>query len=334
MARSTLLLALLVTGVLVTSSLAVAALDDDAPLTAAEVEQLAEDLRSDFSGTSSRLITAGAAIFPRLKIHLDDGDSEALLRSVATVLIDDAIDRSLAVEVGVRYLGQFAHLKPLASAAGPLLLALLADEDQPLGRRQRAIGALADIGSPALLAKLEALADDILVEPWVEREVGILMARLGDTTRVDRWLSIQERIAGLTPTSATLPAIIAAEEALGELRYRTGDLDGAIRSFRRRMTLLSDLAERVQPQLARAITQEIDRLQYNMACAHCLAGDIDAAFSALERALAAPDIDWPMVNVDGDLRALRSDPRFDAFRKRLQEARETPAATGEVPGGE
>lgn len=306
----------------------------DEPLTPQEIETLSEDLRKNISGTASRLITAGLDIFPELRSHLENPSDTAVLTAAATVLIEDALERSLTEEIGVRYLGQFAHLKVLVPQAGPILLALLADEDLPINHRQRAVGALADVGSAALLPALEAIAADILVEPWVEREVGILMARLGDRTRVDRWLAVEERIAGQTPTSATLPAIIAAEETIGELRYRTADLKGAIRSYRRRMALLADLSRRVQPILAKAITQEIDRLQYNMACAHSLAGELDEAFLALERALAAPDIDWPMVNVDGDLRALRSDPRFDAFRTRLQEARETPAATGEAPGGE
>ncbi len=49
---------------------------------------------------------------------------------------------------------------------------------------------------------------------------------------------------------------------------------------------------------------------YNIACAHALLGERDAAFAALERALAMGFLDLELLRTDGNLAALRGDPRF------------------------
>ncbi|MFO0984013.1 MAG: hypothetical protein U1E76_20220 [Planctomycetota bacterium] len=67
---------------------------------------------------------------------------------------------------------------------------------------------------------------------------------------------------------------------------------------------------------------------YNLACSHALLGQIDAAFAALERAIANGYQDCEHLEHDRDLGALRGDPRYQALCARL---RSNPADS-EPPG--
>ena len=57
---------------------------------------------------------------------------------------------------------------------------------------------------------------------------------------------------------------------------------------------------------------------YNLACSYSLTGQVDAAFDALHRALAAgyDDIKW--LTQDPDLETLRKHPRYDEVRARIK----------------
>jgi hypothetical protein len=60
--------------------------------------------------------------------------------------------------------------------------------------------------------------------------------------------------------------------------------------------------------------------RYNIGCAHSLLGNIDQAFSWLDRALEVGFTALQTVETDTDLDPLRSDPRFAAFMEKVEYA--------------
>jgi tetratricopeptide (TPR) repeat protein len=58
---------------------------------------------------------------------------------------------------------------------------------------------------------------------------------------------------------------------------------------------------------------------YNAACCHALAGNVDAAFEMLERAVLAGYTDRGHISADTDLAALREDTRWEALLERIVE---------------
>ncbi|MCK6447561.1 MAG: tetratricopeptide repeat protein [Planctomycetes bacterium] len=83
---------------------------------------------------------------------------------------------------------------------------------------------------------------------------------------------------------------------LGYALHVQGELDAAIEAHRR----ASEFPAQRAPSL------------YNLACAQALKGDAEAAFHALDGALAAGFRDATLLSNDSDLASLRGDPRFAA----------------------
>lgn len=277
----------------------------------------------------------GPAIVPRVRPLLGEEGLPALRRLVRSIA-RDALRRSQAEEGAVRYRGQFASLAALGPEGAEALLEIFADEDAPLDERNRASTALGDVGGPAQAPALRRLADDFLAEEWVEREAKFLLARFGDSSAVDELLAEQRAIAAKELSAATLPSILTAHGALAEIHYRIEQYDRAVEHYLKKQTLLAELHGRVRPELREAIQEEIDLLQYNLACSLALAGEVDEAFGALDRSMASRAITLDMVRTDGDLRAVRADPRYEEWlaewtRRRDAEAKETPAPLPEDP---
>ena len=59
-------------------------------------------------------------------------------------------------------------------------------------------------------------------------------------------------------------------------------------------------------------------LLYNTACFYSQAGEIDIAFEALERSLAAGKSDADWLRQDSDLDNIRDDPRFQDILERME----------------
>lgn len=73
---------------------------------------------------------------------------------------------------------------------------------------------------------------------------------------------------------------------------------------------MTDLIPRVPERLQKPLNDEMQAIHYNLACCLALTGKIDAAFEATEQSLQSSTIRITMVQVDGDLRALREDARW------------------------
>jgi tetratricopeptide (TPR) repeat protein len=96
----------------------------------------------------------------------------------------------------------------------------------------------------------------------------------------------------------TQPDDLRTLEALAGAYARVGRLDESLRVDRRIVDLV--------PANPAA--------HYNLGCSLSLAGDLDAAFAALERALALGYRDFAHMAKDPDLAAVRADPRYRSLR--------------------
>jgi tetratricopeptide (TPR) repeat protein len=73
-------------------------------------------------------------------------------------------------------------------------------------------------------------------------------------------------------------------------------------------------AQAVKPyERAVALNYRKGTSTYNLACAHAMAGQIDQAFTWLDRAFASGFDNWHLIREDADLDALRTDPRFRRY---------------------
>lgn len=279
------------------------------PIDDARLTDLAAQLLAGDEGAATLLRGQGPAIVPRLRPHVDD-TTAAPFRELVRMIAVDAIRRSIVEEGGVRFRGQFAALRDLGPEGAEEVLELFADEDTVFDVRTRAATALGDIGGPEQVEALKGLADDVLAEAWVEREAIFLLARFGDRTRVEERLNALRRIAEQELTAASLPTILTAHGELAEIHYRIDEFDRAITHYLKKQALLEEMRTRVRPELAAPLQEEIDLLQYNLACSLALGGRLDDAFSALDRSMASRDVTLDMVRTDGDLRAVRADPRY------------------------
>ncbi len=223
------------------------------------------------------------------------------------------LERIAKQEDQVRYRGQYAELIPLGTEVEPILLQILTNEDVPIAQRRRSANALQDVATEILIPDLESVIGDLLLEPWVETEIGLILARLGQRKYLDRWLRQVRTVTELPPTTVNLAEILEALTRLGDLQFRSDDLIGAGATHRRRIALLQDLIPRVHATLQQPLTDEMWAIHYNLACCLALSEDIPGAFKALEKSLRSTTIRLSMAQVDGDLKRMRQDPQWNAW---------------------
>ena len=294
---------------------------------------------------ASRLVAAGPQVVPW--IREDAREVSDRLPGLIYRFVVAGIEDSIAREAGLLYRGQFRHLAPLGAEGVSGLLTVFRDEDRPPALRVRAAMALGDLtpspppvvpgeaeGEPTtqsdldasqeelrenVLSALREVVQDFLSEPWFEQEAGYLMARLGDRTYVEPLIERWTDVAGQNPTSTNFVLLLTAHQELSEVHYRIGDYPNAVRHYQLRAALLEDLLTRVKGEQRRAIAAELALLRYNLSCSLSLSGRYEEAFSTLETALLHDDVTIGMIDLDGDLRGLRADRRFDEWRGRMQE---------------
>ena len=91
-----------------------------------------------------------------------------------------------------------------------------------------------------------------------------------------------------------------------------------VKHHRLKLVLLEDLRGRIRPDLQQPVADEIALIHYNLACSLSLAGNVDEAYEMLEISLPHVEITLKMVLADGDLRALRNDPRFKEWLEKMK----------------
>ena len=305
-------------GVILTALLAAGALAVQTPL-AVDREQArgltARAIQGD-AVAERELVQLGPAALPAIRDLL--AEVPVIRDRLTDAWVREVLEEALREEPDLRYHGQFKSLAVLGDDGGFALLRVFTDEDSPIPIRNRAAGALGDVGGKAHIPELRRVAEDFLTEAWVEREAGYVMARLGDRSLVDRWIETNLRITREPATTANVPAQIGAHTELAEIHYRTGDYASAVTDYRKKLVLLEELRDRVDPALRVPVDDEVTLLHYNLACSLCLSGRIDESFAALETSLAHADITLQMVQADGDLRALRATPRYVMWLERMK----------------
>ena len=242
---------------------------------------------------------------------------------VAAIDLDLAIDRELdrvdREENQVRYRGQYRALIPLGHPGAERLLERLLDESRLFDRRQSCANALMDVATAKLIPTVEeALQKDVLMEVWVERELVLLLAKLGQRQRVDRWMFDLQKQADQVPNTATLPAILDALTRLGDLQFRSGLIREASETHQKRIDLLGDIARRVRPELRPGLVDEQWAIHYNLACCFSLLGEAEKGLQALETSLASTTIRLEMALVDGDLKLLREQDEWPVWVERMK----------------
>ncbi len=311
--------------------------DDPPQLSDAALVELAREFASGESAAMATLRAQGPAIIPRLRPLLLKDDGPRLRRLIRGIALD-RIRLSLVVEGDVRYRGQFVAFGDLGPEGADVLLDVFADEDHVLAVRDRAATALGDVGGPAQVDALREIADDFLAEAPIEREAVFLLARFGDRDRVDRLIARLAKIADQPRTTATLPTILTAHGDLGEVHYRIDEFDVAISHYREKQALLEEMQQRVRPELREPLQEEINLLQYNLACSLALAGRIEEAYAALDLSMASRRVTLDMVRTDGDLRAVRGNERYAAWLAAWEQKRPGPPVDEPTPppmkGGE
>jgi hypothetical protein len=108
------------------------------------------------------------------------------------------------------------------------------------------------------------------------------------------------------PEGKPLPPQPVSLRAQGIEAYNRKDHASCVRLFRESAT-----KARATPALAEMAANDL----YSVACCHALAGERDAAFAALDEAVAAGWKDVAHMEKDEDLSALRGDPRWKVVTK-------------------
>lgn len=282
----------------------------------AQLEAWVRGAITDDAESIAKLVEAGPPVVPRVKpmFGSEVGKFEQLVRR----LIEAELERIALAAPGLRFHGQYAHLAVTGDAGVDALMAIFLDDDVAVQRRRSAGYALGDIGNDRLVPQLGKVADDFLTEEWLEREAVYLLARFGDRTRVERWIAVHTEITEQELNSRTLTAMLGAHSELAEVFYRIRDYATAVRHHEKKLVLLRDLRERVVPELATALDEEIGLVRYNLACSLCLSGRIDDSFRRLEEGLEEGHVSLAMIDRDGDLARIRADERFKTWRKRWE----------------
>lgn len=112
---------------------------------------------------------------------------------------------------------------------------------------------------------------------------------------------------------------------LGLIRHRLGDDAGSREAYAQGASLQRWYIN------GRDANDVTDRWWYNLACLEALAGNADAAFDALDRAVERGFTNADYASSDADLDALKDDPRFATTLEAIRAARPE-SSSGAIPG--
>jgi len=257
-----------------------------------------------------------AAGGPEDRADLDRAARELLARKLKPLLAE----RSATL---LTFDGQFDDLKAEGPEAAPALLGIFDDEETPPAVRIAAAHALADLKGQDLLPALRKIEEDPLLAWRLREEAGILMAILGDPSRVDR--KIRELAAKAETKSldriqrrgdGELLAVCQENLDLSNLYYRIRQYKKAIDCYDRTLKALVELRSRRRGSLQ--IERELALAYYNAACSLSLDGQVDRAKEMLRKSVEIDPTHLRNLDKDGDLRKVREAPKYEDFKKDLE----------------
>jgi tetratricopeptide (TPR) repeat protein len=262
------------------------------------------------------------AIDARLKETKDEPAANRL-RALRTRVLEQGLLRVLVerMQTGLTFSGQWADLGEYDPDVASLLLGIVKQAGVPGQIREGALNAIADLHAKSLIPELKKITDDILNEDLLIEGAGLAMAELGDRSWIDRRIAALNELAANPGTD--VPRAYAAAKQLARYHYRLGDHKKAIECYTRTTSILEGRLKTIDERHVDFLRETLRLTYYNTACSACKAGLIDNAFTYLEKAVAAQptapsarELDRS-IQEDGDLRALRADPRYQQLREKL-----------------
>lgn len=245
--------------------------------------------------------------------------STALLKA-RNLIISSQVAKVLqrGIKSQLSFDGQYNELAENRAENIEALFFLLNDESSPYAIRHGSCRALADIGDKSLLPRIRQLYWDLLLDPDLRSELGIILAIFGDTTAIENKL---ERYSRFTDHQRSLVRLSANIE-LSNLYYRIRNYARAIEAYEKILELSEKLLKtqrqaRLPQQVLREGEQQLNLHYYNAACSNSLGGNLERAKKYLLKAVQGNPEHYGNIRKDGDLIKLRKDPGFPAFMKKL-----------------
>ena len=265
-----------------------------------------------------------------LRVSLSRAATWILARRVTSTLI-------AGFQSQLTFAGQYLDLRAEGPEVIDALFVLVIDASTDGRVRLTACRALADVVDPRLsrmgeaeaflegarrVTLLQSLRDayrDVLLPPFLQEEIGIVLAVLGDTQAVDASLRVLQKQAA----SDDLNESTAAHVELSSLCYRIRDYERALKSYDAVLSVYERvLAFQTQRGAARdvidRVRRELSLHYYNAACSSTLSGDIERARGLLRKAVRLDKVHVDNVEKDGDLLRLRQAPDHAKFVEDLR----------------
>ena len=256
----------------------------------------------------------------RAGIRRGPGPLSAALLKARNLIISTRVTEVLrrGIKTQLSFDGQYNELAENRTENIEALFFLLNDESSPYAIRHGSCRALADIGDKSLLPRIRQLYWDLLLDPDLRSELGIILAVFGDTTAIDNKLT---RYSRFTDHQRSLVRLSANIE-LSNLYYRIRNYARAIEAYEKILGLSEKLLKtqrqaRLPQEVLREGEQQLNLHYYNAACSNSLGGNLERAKKYLLKAVQGNPEHYGNISKDGDLINLRKDPGFPAFMKKL-----------------
>ncbi|MBN2489452.1 MAG: hypothetical protein JXQ29_01190 [Planctomycetes bacterium] len=323
------------------------------PVSPADLEAadglITECLRADTEARApllTKLAALGEAAFAALEARMaTDPNDRALGKLHAALCAELVLTAFRAVESvdpdgTLTFAGQFAALRSHGKRAVLGALTLLKDDDAKMQYRTWAGDALGDLGDQSVLAELKEIAEDFLREDRIQTSAAYAMAALGEDAMLRKMIGRLEADAQ--------PGDIGTVVRIGQMLYRGRRYAEAIPRYEQAIRMYTQVLEKPGEELTAAqredLQDDLAGFHYSVACNHCLLGQLDETFQALDRCVAN-DVKRRFVRGiarDGDLRTLRENAQFktwydrvlknaEAAEKPVPEQKKAPAAPENEP---
>lgn len=241
---------------------------------------------------------------------------EVARQALATHIEKDIREK---LETGLVFDGQYDHLKKLPGSLDALHT-LVEGETVDLPVRLGAINALADVADRGYKPRLENLVEDPFLYPVIREQLGLLLAILGDTRKIDRDIEqLEQHVESSNPDLA-----LGANLQLANLSYRIRRYETTIACYHRVLKIYELVRTRFpanHPLVVSNFNDSSLSLQhYNLSCSYSLSGKIEKAREHLKTAVLLDPIHYKNMSIDGDLKNLREAEGHEEFRRGINRA--------------
>ncbi len=255
------------------------------------------------------------------KVKSSHKDKAQGLKEISVKLLSQeltkVIEKKLAT--GLVFDGQYDAFKEIPGAL-EALHSLLDDETVDIRVRMGSINALADVADEKFKPRLEALIDDPFLYPLIREELGILLAILGDTRKVDNDIKkLKEHVNSRNPDLS-----LNANLQLANLSYRIRKYGQAIECYKRILGIYQLVRTRFPKDHPLVKVNFNDRAlalqHYNTACSYSLNKEIKEAREHLKKSILLDSTHFKNMSIDGDLKNLRDAKGHKEYKQGITRA--------------